>query len=78
MPRPELPAITEQLAATCASYKQQHKSLKELCTNAIPKPRSDHAPYMTTEEYACWCAGFYSAMSIVLAHIESAHPAPRR
>jgi hypothetical protein len=71
-------AITDQLAKTVVEYKERNKSLKELCTNSVPKPRCELSGYMTVEEYGHWCAGFYEAMSVVLAHIESAQPAPRR
>jgi len=80
MPR-EISAVTETLAAMCASHNSKHNSLRELAQTAIDCPGKYLPSYLHPAELRtsreAWYTGFVEAMTLVLKHIDSASPPPR-
>lgn len=79
MPR-EISALTNQLAKMLGEQATSRNSLRELAEAGIATP----GKYLPHDLLVCnmtskvaWMAGFSEAMSVVLAHIDSAMPRPR-
>lgn len=79
MPR-EISAVTSQLAKMLGEQTTSRNSLRELAEAGIATP-GKYMPHELTvvgmTAKVAWMAGFSEAMSVVLAHIDSAMPRPR-
>jgi hypothetical protein len=69
----ELSALTTTLAQMYTEHIERHKSLKDLVrwANAM-----DHYPDIGVADDAptAWCSGFYTAMAMIMAHIDNGTP----